>query len=177
MSFWKNAFVFASGAIVGAAALTAFTGYQAFKLLKKNDTLYSAVEESVKAGVHTGGNELGNRLAKIVTDKVFDMLMSQQSMRRHSSWPSIQIQRLDIPIKDTNLHERTDVTRYIFRGQVLDQFGGILDRHWRGETVAGSLAKAKSNLNYQWKKTHNFPSGAKVILDGHYISEELKKGA
>lgn len=72
MSFWKNAFVFASGAIVGAAALTAFTGYQAFKLLKKNNTLYSAVEESVKAGVHTGGNELGNRLAKIVTDKVFD---------------------------------------------------------------------------------------------------------
>lgn len=72
MSFWKNAFVFASGAVVGAAALTAFTGYQAFKLLKKNDTLYSAVEESVKAGVHTGGNELGNQLAKIVTDKVFD---------------------------------------------------------------------------------------------------------
>lgn len=72
MSFWKNAFVFASGAIVGAAALTAFTGYQAFKLLKKNGTLYSAVEESVKAGVHTGGNELGNRFAKIVTDKVFD---------------------------------------------------------------------------------------------------------
>lgn len=69
------------------------------------------------------------------------------------------------------------MTRYIFRGQVLDQFGGILDRHWRWETVAGSLAKAKSNLNYQWKKTHNFPSGAKVILDGHYISEELKKGA
>ena len=33
MSFWKNAFVFASGAIIGAAALTAFTGYQAFKLL------------------------------------------------------------------------------------------------------------------------------------------------
>ena len=72
MSFWKNAFVFASGAIVGAAALTTFTGYQAFNLLKKNDTLYSAVKESVKAGVHTGGNELSNRLAKIVTDKVFD---------------------------------------------------------------------------------------------------------
>lgn len=72
MSFWKNAFVFASGTIVGAAALTAFTGYQAFKLLKKNDILYSAVEESVKAGVHTGGNELGNRLAKMATDKIFD---------------------------------------------------------------------------------------------------------
>lgn len=50
------------------------------------------------------------------------------------------------------------MTRYIFNGQVVDQFGTILDRHWRGETVAGSLAKAKSNLNYQWKKTHNFPS-------------------
>lgn len=69
------------------------------------------------------------------------------------------------------------MTRYIFSGQVVDQFGTIIDQSWRGETVASSLAKAKSNLNYQWKKTHNFPSGAKVILDGHYISEELKKGA
>lgn len=73
MSFWKNAFVFVSGAVVGAAGLTAFVGYQAFKQLKKNDVLYNAVEKSVKAGVHTGGNELGNRLAKIVTDKVFDV--------------------------------------------------------------------------------------------------------
>ena len=72
MSFWKNAFVFSSGAVVGAAGLTAFAGYKAYKMLKKNDTLYSAVEESVKAGVHTGGNELGNRLVKIVTDKIFD---------------------------------------------------------------------------------------------------------
>ena len=69
------------------------------------------------------------------------------------------------------------MTRYILSGQVVDQFGTILDHYWRGEAVAGSLAKAKSNLNYQWKKTHNFPSGTKVILDGHYISEELKKGA
>ena len=72
MSFFKNAAVFTSGVIVGAAGLTAFVGYQAFKMLKKNDVLYSAVEESVKAGVHTGGNELGHRLAKIATDWIFD---------------------------------------------------------------------------------------------------------
>lgn len=72
MSFLKNAAVFTSGAIIGVAGLTAFVGYQAFKMLKKNDVLYSAVEESVKAGVHTGGNELGNRLSKIVTDWLFD---------------------------------------------------------------------------------------------------------
>ena len=69
------------------------------------------------------------------------------------------------------------MNRYIFRGQVLDQFGSIIDRHWRGETVAASINKAKSNLNYQWKKTHNYPSGTKVVLDGNYISEELEKGA
>lgn len=69
------------------------------------------------------------------------------------------------------------MTRYIFVGQVLDQFGDIIDRHWRGETVAGSLAKAKSNLKYQWKKNYNYPSGTKVILDGNYISEDLQKGA
>ena len=72
MSFFKNAAVFTSGVIVGAAGLTAFVGYQAFKMLKKNDVLYSAVEESVKSGVHTGGNELGHRLAEIVMDKIFE---------------------------------------------------------------------------------------------------------
>lgn len=72
MSFLKNAAIFTSGALVGAAGLTAFVGYQAFKLLKKNDVLYSAVEESVKAGVHTGGNEFGNRFGKIVADWLFD---------------------------------------------------------------------------------------------------------
>ena len=71
MGFANNAFVFLSGAVVGAGALTAFVGYQAFKMLKKNDVLYSAVEKSVKAGVHTGGTELGHRLAEIVTDKLF----------------------------------------------------------------------------------------------------------
>ena len=88
MSFWKNAFVFASGAIVGAAGLTAFVGYQAFKQLKKNDVLYNAVEKSVKAGVHTGGNELGNRLAKIVTDKMFDTNQNNENLM-HTHVPTI----------------------------------------------------------------------------------------
>lgn len=91
MSFAKNAFVFLSGAVVGAGALTAFVGYQAFKMLKKNDVLYSAVEESVKAGVHTGGNEFGNRLAKIVTDKIFDVPSDypKSVAKKHAYVPTI----------------------------------------------------------------------------------------
>lgn len=68
--------------------------------------------------------------------------------------------------------------RYMFTGQVVDQFGNILDRHWKGETFAESRAKAKSNLNYQWKKKHNYPRETKVILDGKFMSEiEFLKGA
>ena len=91
MSFLKNAAIFTSGALVGAAGLTAFVGYQAFKLLKKNDVLYSAVEESVKAGVHTGGTELGNRLAKIVTDKMFDVPSDypKSVTKKHAYVPTI----------------------------------------------------------------------------------------
>ena len=88
MSFLKNALVFASGAMIGAAGLTAFVGYQAFMMLKKNDVLYSAVEESVKAGVHTGGNELSNRLAKIVTDKMFNSNQSNENLL-HTYVPTI----------------------------------------------------------------------------------------
>lgn len=53
--------------------------------------------------------------------------------------------------------------RYIFKGHVVDQFGTMLDRNWKGETFAPSMAKAKSNLNY--------PRGTKVILEGHFTSE------
>ena len=118
MSFWKNAFVFASGAVVGAAALTAFTGYQAFKLLKKNDTLYSAVEESVKAGVHTGGNELGNRLAKIVTDKIFDRpscYPKSYTGKAHSKPPVY-----DVPVYGTRVNAENALRTM---NDIIEQYG------------------------------------------------------
>lgn len=130
MSFWKNAFVFASGAIVGAAALTAFTGYQAFKLLKKNDTLYSAVEESVKAGVHTGGNELGNRLAKIVTDKIFDQPSCYLKSYARKDYPKPPV--YDVPVYGTRvdaeyaLHTMNDMVKrrgYVTIADLYDSVG------------------------------------------------------
>ena len=63
------------------------------------------------------------------------------------------------------------VMRYIFKGHVVHQFGTMLDRNWKGETFAPSMAKAKSNLNYQWKKQNNYPRETKVILEGHFTSE------
>lgn len=71
MSFGKSAFIFVSGMVVGAASLTAFAGYKAFKMLKKNKVLYSAVEASVKAGVETASSEMSNRVAKMGMDFIF----------------------------------------------------------------------------------------------------------
>ena len=71
MSFGKNLFVFVSGAVVGAAGMTAFAGYKAFKMLKKNEVLYSAVEASVKAGMESASSEMSNRVAKMVTNFIF----------------------------------------------------------------------------------------------------------
>lgn len=102
MSFFKNAAVFTSGVIVGAAGLTAFVGYRAFKMLKKNDVLYSAVEESVKAGVHTGGNELGHRLAKIATDWIFDKPKPASNNRIQYSKRDGYAPTYDVPIYTTS---------------------------------------------------------------------------
>lgn len=71
MSFGKSAFIFMSGMVVGAASLTAFAGYKAYKMLKKNEVLYSAVEASVKAGVESASSEMSNRVAKMGMDFIF----------------------------------------------------------------------------------------------------------
>lgn len=101
MSFWKNAFVFASGAIVGAAGLTAFVGYQAFKQLKKNDVLYNAVEKSVRAGIDAGGHELRN----VITDKISNFLYGKPSSaaKKPISYPShLKADRtFDLPVYQT----------------------------------------------------------------------------
>lgn len=111
MSFAKNAFVFLSGAVVGAGALTAFVGYQAFKMLKKNDVLYSAVEKSVKAGVHTGGTELGHRLAEIAMDKIFEKPKPTIHVKSQFSYqsPNKMTPAYDIPIYGNRTDAETAV--------------------------------------------------------------------
>lgn len=103
MSFWKNAFVFASGAVVGAAGLTAFVGYQTFKQLKKNDVLYNAVEKSVRAGIDAGVHELRN----VITDKISDFLYGKPSSAANKPISYLYRRRkdpsFDVPVYQTKL--------------------------------------------------------------------------
>ena len=57
------------------------------------------------------------------------------------------------------------MNRYSYNGPVA-VFGQIVDRNWSGKTTAVSEAKARSNLIFQWKKTHNYNAGSKVTLPG-----------
>ena len=69
MSFGKNLFVFISGAVVGA--LAGFAGWQMYKMLKKNETLYTAVQASVDAGVKAASSEFSERGTKMILNKMF----------------------------------------------------------------------------------------------------------
>lgn len=61
------------------------------------------------------------------------------------------------------------MAKYVYDGPVM-VFGKLVGR-WRGETVAPSESKAKSNLAYQFKKQNNrsantvveFPEKIKMI--------------
>lgn len=158
MSFWKNAFVFASGAIVGAAALTAFTGYKAFKQLKKNDVLYNAVEKSVRAGINAGGHELRN----VITDKISDFLYGKPSAaaKKTISYPSHlkADHEFDLPVYQTKfeaeniLSELTDIVKqygFVSVGDLYD--------------ASGLTARDHSANKYRW---HNLDDAC-VILTTH----------
>lgn len=55
--------------------------------------------------------------------------------------------------------------RYIYEGPVKIFDRCVADK-WRGETVADSIKKAKSNLAYQYKKSHNLSASSKITLTG-----------
>lgn len=55
--------------------------------------------------------------------------------------------------------------KYVYDGPVL-QFDQIVADHWKGETMAPSEKKARSNLTYQYKKQNNRVPGTKVTLPG-----------
>lgn len=54
---------------------------------------------------------------------------------------------------------------YIYDGPVLE-FDRLVANHWKGETVATSERKARSNLAYQFKKKNNRIVSVKVSLPG-----------
>lgn len=55
--------------------------------------------------------------------------------------------------------------KYTYDGPVLE-FDKCVADHWKGETMALTERKAKSNLAYQYKKQNNRNAGVKVTLPG-----------
>ena len=55
--------------------------------------------------------------------------------------------------------------KYIYDGPVM-LFDRCVADHWRGETMAPTETKAKSNLNYQAKKQMNLIAGTRIVLPG-----------
>lgn len=55
--------------------------------------------------------------------------------------------------------------KYRYDGPVME-FDICVADHWKGETMAPSKRKAKSNLTYQYKKQNNRNAGTKVSLPG-----------
>lgn len=55
--------------------------------------------------------------------------------------------------------------KYMYEGPVVE-FENLIASRWKGETVAPSPGKAKSNLIYQFKKQNNRLPGTRIRLPG-----------
>lgn len=58
-----------------------------------------------------------------------------------------------------------EMHKYAYDGPVME-FNRLLADHWRGETMASSEKKARSNLTYQFKKQNRRIAGTKITLPG-----------
>lgn len=57
------------------------------------------------------------------------------------------------------------MNKYIYNGPVIE-FDKCVANNWRGETIAVSEAKARSNLAYKYKKEHGKLPNTKVSIPG-----------
>ena len=58
--------------------------------------------------------------------------------------------------------------KYVYEGPVME-FNRCIASNWRGETMAVSRSKARSNLTYQFKKQFNRVASTKITLPGEII--------
>lgn len=65
-----------------------------------------------------------------------------------------------------------ELNRYLYNGPVC-RFGRCIAYNWKGETMATSEKKARSNLEYQFKQAANLVAGAKVTLPGRIQKEVM----
>lgn len=57
------------------------------------------------------------------------------------------------------------MARFIYEGPVME-FGKLLTDRWKGETIAPTESKARSNLIYQFKRQNNRIVGSRITLPG-----------
>ena len=55
--------------------------------------------------------------------------------------------------------------KYIYDGPVME-FDRLIAERWKGETMAPSEGKARSNLIYKFKINNNRVAGSKISLPG-----------
>lgn len=55
--------------------------------------------------------------------------------------------------------------KYVYDGPVM-MFNTLVTDRWKGETIAPSENKARSNLTYQFKRQNNRVAGSRFILPG-----------
>lgn len=60
------------------------------------------------------------------------------------------------------------MNKYSYDGPV-KEFDTIITDHWKGETVAPTESKAKSNLAYQFKKQTKRIPATKITLPGKLV--------
>ncbi|MDD3204205.1 MAG: hypothetical protein PHS74_00495 [Lachnospiraceae bacterium] len=60
------------------------------------------------------------------------------------------------------------MNKYAYDGPVME-FGTCVATHWKGQTMAASETKAKSNLAYQYKKNNHRISSCKISLPGKLV--------
>lgn len=61
--------------------------------------------------------------------------------------------------------------KYIYDGPV-KEFDKLIAEHWKGETIAPTETKARSNLAYQYKRSHNKTPNSKIKITGKIIKED-----
>ena len=64
---------------------------------------------------------------------------------------------------------------YTYKGPVME-FGRCVENNWYGKTKAVSIAKAKSNLIYQYKRDTGRSRNSKIDLPGALVLEGESNG-
>ena len=61
--------------------------------------------------------------------------------------------------------------KYIYNGPV-KEFNKLIAEHWKGETIAPSEDKARSNLAYQYKREKHKTPNSKIKITGKLMVVE-----